>query len=267
MATVATPQIRQLVSDWEKLYGSAKCSGVVPDVRHLAQGGYHCSREDQVNSSNYSVVRPDDKAGPGNAAAAIDMTMNQADMRLCSTRLMVAFTNVADPRRKYLNAFNGTLNNTSAKRWDIYARTTKRATADHLWHVHLEIRRKYVDSPTAMRAILSLLKGETVSQYLASIGKASVMSVSLSTSSTRAPAYPGRVLSRNDSQKAPDPAVLQWQARMIARGWRSLGVADGRFGPKLESVVRRWQGVIGVGVDGKIGPETWPTPWTRPLGK
>jgi peptidoglycan hydrolase-like protein with peptidoglycan-binding domain len=53
---------------------------------------------------------------------------------------------------------------------------------------------------------------------------------------------------------------------MIARGWKSLGTADGGFGPKTEDVVRRFQRTCRVGVDGQIGPKTWPLPWARPLG-
>lgn len=80
-----------------------------------------------------------------------------------------------------------------------------------------------------------------------------------------APRWPGKEYERNDQMK-PDRNVQKWQARMIARGWRSLGTADGVFGPKTDSVVRRYQAVCQVPVDGVIGRVTWPLPWTRPFG-
>lgn len=264
MSTVATSQLRQLASDWEDKCGlsSAVLSGTVGDPAHKARGGYHISREDQP-ATNYSVTRPDDSAGngPDDACAAIDMTMSTADMKTCTARLMKAYTNTADPRRKYINAFNGWDGSGDAQRWDVYARKIETATADHKWHVHLEIRRKYAASATAMKAILSLLKGESVSAYLTSIGVTTSVS-------TKAPAYPGRVLKRNDSQTKADSALKAWQTRMIARGWTSLGAkGDGFFGAGTESVVKRFQTQCGQPADGMIGPKTWPLPWTRPIAK
>lgn len=265
MTTLATPQIKQLAADWKLIWKSAVLSGIVGDVRHASTGGYHISRQDQTNPSNYSVVRPEDKTGngPENVACAVDMTMNEADMKACTARLVKAFDNVADPRRKYINAFNGTLDGKTAKRWDVYARKAGSATADHLWHVHLSIRRLYATSATAMKAILSILKGESVDAYLKSIG---VIPLAPKPKPV-APAYPGRILKRNDRQTKADAALLAWQKRMLARGWTSLGTADGFFGAKTEGLVSRWQKYAKLPVDGMIGPKTWPTPWTLPVAK
>lgn len=270
MTTLATDELRQLAADWKALWGSAKVSGIVGNTEHALRGGYHISREDQTNPENYSIVRPDDKVGPSNTASAIDMTMNTADMIACTKRLVVAFNNLTDPRRKYINGFNGTIDGKTAHRWDVYAHFLGAATADHLWHVHLSIRRRYCNSPTAMKAILSILKGESVEAYLRSVG---VVPASRAASDrvppvapVKAPPYPGRVLRRNDRQVKPDAAVKAFQAQMRRRGWSSIGEPDGFFGPKLEAVVKRWQAVAKVPADGVIGPKTWPTPWTRRLG-
>lgn len=261
MSTVAPPLIKQLATDWSKNCGlsSAKVSGIIGDQAHAARGGYHIARADQ-SATNYSVVRPDDKGGPSNAAAAIDMTMNAADMRLCSQRLVTVFNNAADPRRKYLNAFNGTVDSKNARRWDVYARKVKAATSDHLWHVHLEVRRKYVGSAVAMAAILSALKGEPVATYKARVGSPSVASTSTS-STVSVPPFPG-VLKRDDNQKSASAGVKVFQAQLIKRGTTSIGTADGFFGPKLESAVKAWQKRVGLTADGVIGPKTWPTAWT-----
>lgn len=260
MATVAPPLIKQLAADWKSKCGfsSAKVSGVIGDQAHAARGGYHIGRRFQP-SSNYSVVRPDDKGGPSDAASAIDMTMSASDMRLCTQRLVTVFNNPNDPRRKYINAFNGTTDSKNARRWDVYARKVKAATKDHLWHVHLEIRRKYVGSATAMAAILSALKGEAVSTYTARLS--SGPAASAKPTSTAVPAFPG-TLRRNDRQAGPIAGVKLFQAQLIRRGVKGIGAADGYFGPKLELAVKAWQMRVGLTADGVIGAKTWPSVWT-----
>lgn len=279
MSTVATAPMKVLARGWEKDcgYRSARCSGIVGDLEHRRRGGPHISRQDQPRD-NWSVIRPQDRPGngPDDASAGIDMTMNTADMILCTQRLRAVWANKSDPRRKYLNAFNGYLGGANAQRFDIIALIISWATPDHKWHCHLELRRLYTLSMVAVKAILSALKGETVEQYLRSIGAAVSPARKPATppaptpapkpAPPKAPPYPGRVLQRNDRQARADPAVRQWQQRMLQRGWRALGSADGFFGAKTESVVRQMQAHCKVAVDGRIGPVTWPLPWTDPLG-
>lgn len=226
-------------------------SGPFPFV----EGGYHCSRQDQPRSNNYSVVRPDDKGGPSNAAAAIDMTMNAADMRLCTSRLAVAHKNTKDVRRKYINAFNGCTNGKTATRYDVYARKTASASKDHVWHVHLSIRRKYTQSPTAMTAIFSLLKGESLASYLKSVG---AKPAQLPASSGK-PAFPGE-LKRNDKQASSNANTKKVQERLKAKGHSVT--ADGFFGAGTEKAVKAFQKSKGLTQDGKVGPKTWAALWT-----
>lgn len=163
MATLSTASLNWLANEWEKLFKTAVLSGIVGDLAHKARGGYHISREDQ-SKSNYSVTRPDDKPGngPNDRAAAIDMTMSTADMKKCHIRLRESWKNRAkDPRWKYVNAWNGWDGVGGAGRYDVITGNVSTATADHKWHIHFEIRRKYVNDMNAMRAILSLLKGES----------------------------------------------------------------------------------------------------------
>jgi len=170
MTTKAHATTRYIASNWESYYPSAVLSGIVGDPAHQARGGYHISIEDQ-SSTNYSVIRPDDKAPPGkwprDLAAAIDMSMNTRDMTLCSDRLWWVWNDVTDPRRIYLNAFNGWFGSGDAKRYDFVTKGISITTPDHKWHVHGEIRRKYVEDMVAADAILSALRGETKEQYLA----------------------------------------------------------------------------------------------------
>ncbi len=160
MTTLSTSSLNWLASQWENSYSSAVLSGIVGDLAHKARGGYHISREDQ-GSSNYSVTRYDDKLGPSDRAAAIDMTMSTADIIKCHKRLRAIWQNRSnDPRMKYINAWNGWDGQGDAGRYDVVTGSVTTATADHKWHIHLEIRRRYVNDMDAMRAILSMLRGE-----------------------------------------------------------------------------------------------------------
>ena len=261
MTTKAYENVKTLCRGIERIFPSAVCSGIVGDTRHKArrQGTYHLSRQDNPAGS-YSVIRHDDKAGngPDDAAAAFDISMSRKDMALATSRLMRVWANDGDPRRKYLNAFNGWTGAGDAQRFDMVTRRSGWASPDHKWHLHGEIRRLYVLSAAMIKAILSALRGETVPAYLASIGVKAKPVARISV-----PGYPGHVLRRN--AKA-DPAVKVWQQRMLARGWKSIGNADGVFLDKTERVVRRFQKACKVPDDGVIGPKTWPLPWTRPLG-
>lgn len=173
MATKAHEVTWYIADNWETYYASAVLSGIVGDAAHQKNGGYHISIEDQ-SSTNYSVTRPDDKAPPGtwprNLAAAIDMSMSAADMKLCSDRLWNVWYDQSDPRRIYLNGFNGYFNDGGpAKRYDYVTQQISEASSDHKWHVHKEIRRKWVTDMFAANAILSILRGETKQQYLDSL--------------------------------------------------------------------------------------------------
>jgi hypothetical protein len=266
--TVAYAAMREFAEGFEEIFASAVCSGIRGDKRHQARGGYHIGRKFQ-KSTNYSVVRPEDRRGqgPDDGASAVDMSMNRRDMIEATRRLKACYDNPADPRRKYLNAFNGWDGSGSAIRFDVYARKTKTATPDHKSHIHCEQRRKYILDRVANRALLSVLKGESITDWLKSCGITPAAPAKKGPAKPRpvqVPPYPGRVLRRNDKATKPDPAVKQFQQQLLARGWKSVGKADGMPGPKFEKAVRAWQKACKLHVDGTVGPATWPTPWTRP---
>jgi len=172
MTTLPAPFIANgVVSAWEAEYPSATFSGIVGDVAHQRTGGYHISIEDQ-SSTNYSVVRPDDKAPPGDwsrkHATALDMSMAKADMVKSTRRWMVVWSDRTDPRRIYFNGFNGWTGSGNAQRWDFVTNTVQTSTNDHQWHQHTEKRRKYWNDPKADRAMISIARGETKEQWLAS---------------------------------------------------------------------------------------------------
>lgn len=165
MATLSTSSLNWLAGQWENVYSSAVLSGIVGDLAHKARGGYHISRQDQ-SSTNYSVTRKDDKLGPSDRASAIDMTMSTADIIKCHKRLRGFWQNRSrDIRMKYINAWNGWDGDGDAGRYDVVTGSVSTASSDHKWHIHLEIRRRYVNDMNAMKAILSMLKGESLADY------------------------------------------------------------------------------------------------------
>jgi hypothetical protein len=171
MTTRATATLQGVADEWERLFDSAAFSGIVGDTSHALRGGYHISIMDQVDPANYSVVRRDDAAPPGDwprdCAAAIDMNLGLADMKVCHGRLVAVFRNRAtDPRAKYINSHNGWDGNDSAGRYDWVTGNVYTATDDHKWHIHMDWRRRYVNDPQAAKATLSILRGQSVADYL-----------------------------------------------------------------------------------------------------
>jgi hypothetical protein len=53
--------------------------------------------------------------------------------------------------------------------------------------------------------------------------------------------------------------VGTWQSRMRDRGYQLD--ADGKFGPNSEKAARALQSKVGLGVDGRVGPQTWAATW------
>ncbi len=172
MTTEAPDQLRAFARDVEDIpeLPSAVNSGIVGDLAHRLNGGYHISIEDQP-SDNYSVIRVNDKAPPGNwprnLAAAVDTSMSTADMVRTWNRVYAVWAaRGSDPRAKYFNAFNGWNGVGEAERLDFVTGSRTIASPDHKWHSHDETPRRYVNDAEMRRAKRSVYRGETVQQYL-----------------------------------------------------------------------------------------------------
>lgn len=224
MSTSAHEVTWYIARGWESIYPSAVLSGIVGDEAHQKGGGYHISIENN-SSTNYSVIRPDDKAPPGDwpryLAAAIDMSMSTQDMALCFDRLWWAWNDLSDPRRIYINGFNGWDGKTSeAKRYDFVTQKISTTTSDHKWHTHLEERRKYVTSMFAANAILSILRGESKEQYIASLSGGGIEDMFCKFGDGEHPNTPSMAV-----------AAMQRQLERIEPGCLSaFGGPDGRYG-------------------------------------
>jgi hypothetical protein len=191
--------------------------------------GYHNKRRN-LPISDYSVQLPPDKKGPDDKAAAIDITSRKAQrgdytvIKKYSQRLYKAGQN-KDPRMAGWREFFGqTDDDGGVEGWD-YAKGRESTSADktHLWHIHLSELRQFITSKTNKLALLSVLKGETLEEYLAAGGK-----LVIDAPAPKPPATP----------KPPAPKPPVWTL-----------VVDGELGPKT---IRRWQQVMGTTTDGKI---------------
>lgn len=264
MATLVSPVIRAIADGYVKTCGfaSAVLSGIVPDSRHLANGGYHCSVEDlraHGNQHDYSNTRPDDRDFNPKYAAAIDVTMSKADMIRHYKRFYAVFKDKTDPRRRYFNATNTWPGTGDAVRLDFVAGKIGRASDDHKWHVHDELKRRYLLDPKAARAKLSVAAGEAKSAWIAR---------------EESPAKPGSAAPKPAPAKpaarhAPGSRVLQYipgkpvlsgeDVAYVQRyiGSAKAGPADGVAGAKFRAAVLWYQKMRGLKADGVVGHNTW----------
>lgn len=173
MATLAPEVLEWLADQWEAAIGSAECSGIVNDSGDRGMTSKHWSRQDNAAGS-WAVTHSKDKNGPANMSAAIDMTMhNDADMFAVHKRFKALYNaRATDPRAAYVDCFNGWDGSGGPGRYDLPAGTISGTDDSHKWHEHVETFYQYTgtdaESWKAARAILSVVKGETAEQWLAS---------------------------------------------------------------------------------------------------
>jgi len=246
VSSIAYQPMRDFATEWDNGYPSAVFSGIV-----ALSGGYHASIEDSVWGS-YSVVRVDDKAPPGtwprNLSAAIDMSKNTSDMVKEFWRVWRVFSNPADPRRAFFNAYDGWDGSGDAVRLDFVTGGQSWANSTHKWHGHLEWRRRHVTNPISYVAARSmLLTDEGIPAYLARIGAAP------------APTPTGNVPGTRTLRVIDGAGMLHGEDVLFVQkyiGWR-CGTPDGWYGNGTANGVRWYQGMRGIQVDGEVGPVTW----------
>lgn len=199
--------------------------------------GYHNSR-DRLPSSDYSVAQfAIDREGPADEASAIDWTFPDAqraeygNIAKFSKRLLAA-GKAKDPRTIYMREFFG---NTDTDRevegWDFAKDRASSSDSSHLWHIHISIHRKYINSVFAMRAILSILSGES----LAAWNEKNARKVDYVAVSANLP-----VLKRGDDEASvPGDTnyIKRAQAILVYLGGYPADMIDGDYGPKMASAV------------------------------
>jgi GH25 family lysozyme M1 (1,4-beta-N-acetylmuramidase) len=124
------------------------------------------------------------------------------------------------------------------------------------------------------RVDFSAFKG-TIAQFRALAGGAAPAAPADVKPGTKAPPFPygaGHYLGQPSSSGychsgyyggADNANVHTWQVQMVRRGWKLA--QDGRFGPDCDAKARAFQAEKGLGVDGKVGAQTWAATWTAPV--
>lgn len=188
---------------------------------YALKSGYHGTRQDNEHRwpGNYSIRDSIDRRGPADKAAAIDWTFHDAQKGKRTTittycdRLWEASRN-RDPRLAGWREWYGTRDGSTVTGYDL--RNGHEVTSDktHTWHIHFSEVRAHVESQTNKEALLSVLKGESLADYIGRGGQL--------------------VTGQTTPTPTPGPTAL---------------AVDGDLGPKT---IRRWQETMHTPVDGVI---------------
>ncbi len=156
---------------WQQLQAlepSSKLGGI-----YANKPGYHNARKN-LPSWDYSVCDdPPDQWGPSDKAAAIDWTFPDAqagDYKTISKytkRLLLSAQDLDDPRLDGWREFFGNADDDSyVEGWDCRYYCASTSDPSHLWHLHISECRDQVANKANKEALLSVLKGETVEQWM-----------------------------------------------------------------------------------------------------
>lgn len=255
-----TPQMQAIYDEFRKVEPEVELSGIYAD-----KPGYHNTRAGNL-SSNYSVAEfAVDRQGPSDKAAAIDLTFPSAQrgdyskISKYANRLYAA-GRADDPRTHYLREFFGQMDTDShVEGYDFAKERDSTSDSSHLWHIHLSVHRAYVEDPEMVRAVLSILKGETVEQWRAG-GGVIVVPVGNPTSSTdNTEVIVGKLpVLKKGATGAP---VRILEGLVIAHGYatdsKDPKKVDGIFGDTLDASIRRFQADRHIDVDGVVGGQTY----------
>jgi hypothetical protein len=139
------------------------------------KSGYHNTRaaNEARWPGDYSIKDPPDRGGPPDKAAAYDWTFPDAQAGHYETisryarRLLAASRDTHDPRLKgWREWFGQTDDDSRVEGWDLRYRQASTSNSSHLWHIHVSENRNRVGDYDNKRALLSVLKGETVAEWL-----------------------------------------------------------------------------------------------------
>ncbi|MDR7278942.1 hypothetical protein [Catenuloplanes atrovinosus] len=171
-----TDEIWALWERFDRLEPSVLLGGI-----YAAKPGYHNYR-DALWTGDYSRAEvAADRQGPGDKAAAIDLTMSDAAMRTYTTRLDVA-ARARDPRlyiagMPIIREFIGTKDNQTVYCYVLTGGRPLGVGADagpdpgrdntHLWHLHISFIRRFVANQDAMDRLYSVLAGESLATWRA----------------------------------------------------------------------------------------------------
>lgn len=244
----------------EAKLSSAERSGVAAD-----KAGYHNSRN-RLRAvakwhNDYSIVEQLDQQGDGNAASALDVKLNTAQLNTVCRRLMAASL-ARDPRLvKVVREWFGSYTGRSVIGYSIFRRRPASSDSSHEWHFHISGWRKYADDEQAWLGVVEVILG-LVAGALTSPGKPTPV----------VPARPGEVLptvslaavltaANHDPDReqgtftaGADDDVRLVEAVLVAKGLllAQFG-SDGAFGSSTIEAYSRWQESLGYSGDDANG--------------
>ena len=138
----------------KKAIPSAQLSGI-----YANKPGYHNCRA-QLPSSDYSVQKSYDKKGDAWAAGALDITLQPADMKKLTQRLIDETKARGDTGKlRGAREFFGTVNGSAVTGMDVPGRYWITSDPSHLWHIHISGKREYANDSAAWADIASVLLG------------------------------------------------------------------------------------------------------------
>jgi peptidoglycan hydrolase-like protein with peptidoglycan-binding domain len=252
----------------DKLEPTSQLSGICAD-----KPGYHNTRKRLIAQGrrwkDYSIRWPADLAGPDDECAGIDWTFPEAhkgnyDRIAKYTRRLIDAGKAKDPRRIYMREVygNADLDNT-VEGWDFVRGGPASSDPSHLWHIHISVRRKYVNDKKAIDAILSIIKGESLSVWSQRWSPAKPVLVAKANAAITMPAWtfkPGTSFGVYTKSAPPYyKTVAVWQAKMRQRGWKIE--ADGKNGPNTGRVILDFQKAKNLPQSGKLDKATYEAAW------
>jgi hypothetical protein len=135
---------------------AALMGGIIGDKAHTY--GYHRGRN-YVGGNDYSVQKPPDKKGNGEAASALDISWSTAQPQYDVSKRLLNAKN--DSRMNCVREFYGSTDGRTVCGWDYYGNYAVTSDDSHLWHIHLSILREYADNHNALQGVADVITGKS----------------------------------------------------------------------------------------------------------
>jgi hypothetical protein len=142
---------------WERVKAaipSAQLSGI-----YANKPGYHNCRN-QLPSSDYSVQKSYDQKGDGWAAGALDITLNDGDMKKLTQRLIDETKKNGDKGKLHgVREFFGCTNGYDVTGMDVPGQYWVTSDPSHVWHIHVSGKREDANNKAAWQDVADVLLG------------------------------------------------------------------------------------------------------------
>jgi len=156
--------LKDLYNLWHQSIPSAVFSGIVSS--YVPRRGYHFAAN-QLPTNDYSRQLAEDRIDIDvDAASALDVSQSTTDMMRVTRRFYDSWKNSDDPRLNNVREVIGTLDGRSVIYMDCQSGEQGTADDTHLWHNHVGVLRRFANDGPTMLAIASVVKGETLAQWL-----------------------------------------------------------------------------------------------------